>query len=157
MILSGVRQLCLLSVFCGAAMSLCPKGSIKQVLAIGCAAVLTLSLMNAWRESDLSAYTLELARYAERKEEFLTDSKERTERLNRLVIEEQYGAYIMAKAREYGLEIQSVQVQVQWSMEGFWMPWSVRVSCTGDELSRQKLRDSLVTDLGIPVERQAWE
>ena len=63
----------------------------------------------------------------------------------------------MDKAREYGLEIQSVQVQVQWSMEGFWMPWSVRVSCTGDELSRQKLRDSLVTDLGIPVERQAWE
>ena len=157
MIVSGVRQLCLLSVFCGVAMSLCPKGSVKQVLTIGCAAVLTLSLLNTWKETDLTAYTLELARYQERKETFLTDSKERADRLNRLVIEEQYGTYIMDKAREYGLEIRSVQVQVQWSMEGLWMPWSVQISCEGEELSRQKLRDSLVTDLGIPVERQAWE
>lgn len=157
MILTGIRELCILSVFCGAAMSLCPVGGAKQILGIGCAAVLTLCVLNTGSKLDLSAYGLELARYEERKEEFLKESAERADRLDRLVIEEQYKAYIMDKAREFGLTAVAVQVQTEWSMEGFWIPRSVQLRCSGEAQAREKLRQCLLADLGIPEERQAWE
>ena len=154
--LGHIKQLCVLSVLCGAAMSLTPEGGVRRVMSILCMLILACSLLTALRSLDFDAYALELARYREQEQRFLTDNSEKNARLNRLVIEQECGTYILDKARSIGLELQSVAVELEWSGEGFWVPRAAQIAYRGEERQRRVMESLIAGDLGIPTERQIW-
>ena len=154
MIAGAIRQLCALSLLCGAAMSIAPEGTVKRVLEIVCSAVLVTALIQPFIGMDLAAYALQLARLEEREAEFLEKNGDLNGRLNRLVIEEEAESYIMDKAGQLGAELESVQVTAEWSVEGLWVP--SRAELTGPESCRALLEGVLAAELGIPAEKQQW-
>ena len=105
---------------------------------------------------DLDAYALEMARYREQEQRFLLENREKNARLNRLVIEQEYETYILDKARSYGLALASVEMELEWSGEGFWVPHGVTIAYRGEERQRRGMESLIAADLGIPAERQIW-
>ena len=152
----GIRELCAVSLLCGAALSILPEGGVKRVAEILCTASLILAVISPIKEIDMDAYALESARLHELETSLAQQGQEAGERINRLVIEQEYEAYIMDKARELGVNDLTADVEVQWSMEGFWMPWGVELSSGCSQESRERLSRLLESELGIPYERQRW-
>ena len=149
-----IRELCILSIFCGAALSLCPEGGARKVLQITESLVLLAVILNGFGKLDLSAYPLQLARAHER-EALLSESEERLNRLDRLVIEEEYRAYAEKRAGGIGMEPVSIQIWARWSSDGLWVPDSARIETTSEQF-RDELTRILWGELGIPSERQEW-
>ncbi len=151
-----IRALCAISVFCGAALSLCPEGAGKRTLSFACSVVILACALSFLRGLDWQEYATEAARLREREEEFLQQNGELRDRLDRLVIEEQYRTYILNTARELGLPLREVRILAQWSLEGFWVPDRAILSGELTEEERAILAARLETDLGIPRGRQEW-
>ena len=152
-----VRQLCILSVLCGAAMSLCPEGSVKNLMNVLCTAVLLLSIAVPLKTADLSVFSVETAKLRQREAELTEKSGEITDSLNRLCIQQQCEAYIKDKAAKLGITVHGAKVRAEWSTEGLWVPYSARIICSGEEPARRRLGEIMEAELGIPEERQSWE
>ena len=150
MIHQSIRQLCALSLLCGAALSILPEGGVKRVAEVVCTASLIIAIV-----SPLKA--LESARRHDLESSLTADAKAAEQRLNRLVIEQEYEAYIMDKALELGLEGLAVDVEVQWSLEGLWMPYGASISGVCSQTGKEQLSALMAADLGIPYERQRWD
>lgn len=155
MISDVIRSLCALSILCGAALSITPEGTVKRLMEIVCSVVLITAVVKPLSGFDFAAYALELARFDQRKEEFLEENYDIHERLNRLVIEERYETYIMDKAMELNAALERAEVTAEWSMEGYWLPYSAELTCAGEEC-REKLSGLIEAELGIPAGRQRW-
>lgn len=157
MIHQSIRQLCALSLLCGAALSILPEGGVKRVAEVVCTASLIVALVNPLKALDMGTYALETARLHEREAALTAEAEGLEQRLNRLVIEQEYEAYIMDKALEFGLEGLAADVEVQWSLEGLWMPYAANISGACSQTGREKLAALMTADLGIPYERQRWD
>lgn len=151
-----VKQICALSVFCGIALSLTPEGSVKKATALCCTLLLMMTALTAFRSFDYSTYALEIARYRELGHALADDSEERTERIKRLVVEQEYAEYIRQQAAAIGINDLKVAVSVRWDTAGVWVPESVRLSgsCTDDQ--RAGLQTLISADLGIEKTHQEW-
>ena len=85
----------------------------------------------------------------------MTENADIGERLNRLVIQEQYRAYIMDKARELDIPMSEVSLELRWSGEGLWLPESASyTSAPGGD--RSALEEIVQAEPGIPIEKQNW-
>ena len=117
MIQDSIRQLCAVSIFCGAAINITPEGGVRRIMQLLCTAALTMAILSPIKEIDFDIYALETARLREA-EAAINESAERIDdRLNRAVIEEQCEEYILDKAEELGANVSGVNVQAQWSLE----------------------------------------
>ncbi len=150
-----IRELCVLSLFLGAALSLCPEGGTKRVLRLFSTAALLALILNAAGRLDLSAYPLDLALYREREMQLAERGEELRQEMNRLVIEQEYAAYIQDKAASMGIALRDVRIGVRWSSEGVWIPESSSIGCEGDA-ERSLIGTVLESELGIAAERQVW-
>lgn len=157
MIHQSIRQLCILSLLCGAALSVLPEGGVKRVAEVTCTASLILALVSPLKALDMQTYALESAKRHELEAAMTNDAQAAQQRLNRLVIEQEYEAYIMDKAKELGLEGLAVDVEVQWSLEGLWMPYGATLSGVCSQTVKERLSALMAADLGIPYERQRWD
>ena len=151
-----VEKICMLSILCGLTMDMTPEGGVKRIMAVLCTLILALTVLTAVKDFDFDAYALELSRYQEQEQAFLQENRDMRQRLNRLVIEEEYTTYILDKARIVGMELEQADLEVRWSMDGFWVPYSVSVQYRGEERLRRIMEDLISGDLGIPTERQFW-
>lgn len=156
MIYTGIRQLCAMSLLCGAALTLTPQGGAKRVTEILCTAVLVLTVLSPLKELDIDAYALSNAKYRETEAELFRKGEDAGERLNRLVIEREYESYIMDKGKNLGLTITKVKIQAEWSLDGLWIPYGAEVYVQGNSTAKDELGRILREDLGIPFERQQW-
>ena len=147
----GIRALCAVSLLCGSALSILPEGGVKRVAEILCTASLILAVLSPIKE-----HAMENARLRELEASIAQNGQEAGERLERLVIEGEYETYIMDKAGELGIDGLKTDVEVQWSLEGFWIPYGVELSGECSDESREQLGRIMVSDLGIPYERQRW-
>ena len=77
------------------------------------------------------------------------------EELNRAVIEEECAAYILDKAAQCGVSLADAQVTLQWSTDGYWYPYAVRLVTSG-AAENSRLAQTIEADLGIPRARQEW-
>ena len=130
---------------------LCPEGRVKHVLQMACACVMVLAMYAPLRELDMDGYAGLLAEYREDSRAVISRSDAMTERLNRLVIEQEYRAYILDKAQTMGEHLEDVSVGVRWDDGGFWVPWGAVYSNAVSE----DFRDTVRNELGIPKERQS--
>lgn len=152
----AIRMLCVLSVFCALAMNLIPEGRERRVMSFVCSVVLLASALRYAREPDWEIFALETAQLRQREKVFLENAEQLTDQLQRVVIEEECETYILNKARQMQIDLASVEITAQWSMEGLWIPYSaVLTGETGDE--RRALFSALLeSELGIPSTRQEW-
>lgn len=157
MMQQSIRQLCAVSLLCGAALSMLPESGVKRVAEIVCTASIILAVISPLKTLDMADYALESAKLHEMETALSRDAEEVGERLNRLVIEGEYETYIMDKARELGMEGLKAEVEVQWSLEGLWMPWSAGISGQWAAGDKARLSALIQADLGIPLERQRWQ
>lgn len=151
-----IRQLCALSVFCGAALSLAPEGGVKKAAVLCCTVLLMLSVVNGVKNMDMSAYALELQRYKELSESFSEQARESGERLNRLVIEQECEEYILNRAASLGLIGLEAEVTARWHTDGFWVPDSVELRGSPTEKEKRQMEEWIAIDLGIGPEKQEW-
>ena len=98
MIYQSIRQLCALSLLCGAALSVLPEGGVKRVAEVVCTASLIVALVSPLKALDMGTYALESAKRHELETALTVGAEAAEQRLNRLVIEQEYEAYIMDKA-----------------------------------------------------------
>lgn len=78
-----------------------------------------------------------------------------SERLQRTVIESELRAYILDKAAQCGVSLADAQVTLQWSTDGYWYPYAVRLVTSG-AAENSRLAQTIEADLGIPRARQEW-
>ena len=147
MISQSIRQLCALSLLCGAALSILPEGGVKRVAEVVCTASLIVALVNPLKALDMESYALESAKRQERETALISGAEATQQRLNRLVIEQEYEAYIMDKAMEMGFD----------SLVALWMPYAVSLSGDCSRSGKEQLAALITADLGIPYERQRWD
>lgn len=153
---SAIQQICALSVICGLLFRLAPEGTVRKAMGFACSVVLLACLVQAIKGLNLDTYALQISQYREREQEFLAHSMETRDALDRLVIEREYGTYIMDTARLLQVPLQSAEVEARWSTEGLWVPYAVKLNGEPDEEGKVALTSRIQTDLGIPAERQTW-
>jgi stage III sporulation protein AF len=153
---SGIRALCVLSVICGAALSIIPDGGVKRVAEITCSAGLIVAILSPIKELDINDYAIESAKLMEMENQLSANAQAVEDRLNRLVIESEYETYIMDKANELEISLSEVEVEAQWSLEGLWMPYEVSIRGEYTDGEKSKMSAVISADLGIPYERQRW-
>lgn len=139
----------------GTVCSLAPESPVKTVMAVLSSVILLLTLLKPLSEIDVLAYAEHLAKYHELEQQLSLDGEDMRSRLNRVVIEEEYSAYIRDKAAQLGIKLDNVQLKMSWNTEGYWMPVgvSLEISGGGDRIS--ELRDILESQLGIAWEKQS--
>ena len=157
MMSGAIREICALSILCGAAMSIMPEGGVKRVAGILTAAILLTAILTPLRSIDLESYALLAARYRQQEAELTAQGEKINERLNRAVIEREYETYIMDKANEMGIDIKEADVEVQWSTERMWLPYSACIAAHAAPAQRAALEDAIAAELGIPGERVTWK
>lgn len=151
-----IRLLCALSVLCGLAQSLSPEGNGKRVLSFVCSVVLLAGLVRGLHGLNWESYALETGQLRQREEAFLQHSEAVSRTLDRTIIEREYAVYILDMAAKTGVELQSVKVSAQWSLEGLWLPWAAVLYGDPESAERDLLEARIEADLGIPRERLEW-
>lgn len=149
---SLVKEVCVLSILFGIVLSLSPEGNVKKITNILCSVILISVLISPIIDFDYKNYSLELTKYRDREREFLQNSIEQNKNINRSVIEQECQTYILDKAQQLNIYDAEPKVTVQWSTEGFWLPYAVEIKheyCS-------ELAELIEADLGIPQTRQHW-
>lgn len=152
-----IRELCALSILFGVIMGIIPEGGVKRITGILCSAILIIVVLAPIKSIDIDSYALLLTQYREQEAQLTARADEINSRLNRAVIVEEYEAYIMDKAEELGIDVKEARVEVQWSTEAVWVPYSVSVTANADISLRRVFEDKLMAELGIPQERVKWQ
>lgn len=152
----ALRELCVLAVFCGAALRLAPEGTVRRVMNVLVTAVLLIALLGAVDGFDADTLRVETARVRENELRFAQNAEEARRRLDRLVIEEELNAYIQNKAGEKGLRINRSEITLRWETEGFWLPDEVTLFGVGDTDAAARLLGELRAELGLSEERLRW-
>lgn len=148
-----IKQLCLLSVLCGAAMSLAPAGSTKKIMNVLCSAVLIVTILTPLKGFSFEEYALSLAKSRDNSDAVSSEGDKLNEHLNRLVIERECISYIEAKAEQNGINVSDIHLSMEWSTEGVWVPYSLSGKYSGNI---DRLIGIIEAELGIPRERQSW-
>ena len=128
-----------------------PEGRGKAVVRLVCGFVILAALISPLKDFDYSDYSRLKVKYAEDSLAVASSLEETDNRLLRNIIESKSEEYIMDKGSELGIGNLSADVDVKWSGEGYWYPWSVSLHGQGDFTA---LSDMIEAQLGIPAERQ---
>lgn len=156
-VMSGlIREICGLSILCGAVCSIIPEGNVKRVTGILCSCVLIITVLTPLRELDFDYYAQLMTKYHEREAAIYESGDKLRDRLNRAVIEDEYAAYITDKAETLGIIGVKADVEVRWSSDGVWVPYSAKIDVDAGTREKRNLEDKLLSELGIPSERVAW-
>lgn len=143
------------SLLCAVADALMPQGAIKRVGKLVCGLVLIGAVLSPgasldaeegqrWLDSCLSG--------AEWREEEL---KNEVNSQMKTIIEQEYAAYIVDKAAEFGLTC-SARVECRASEEGLYLPVWAEVSGALTESGRARLVQVIREDLGVPESEQSY-
>lgn len=140
------------ALICAAAGRLTPKGPVKRVQKLLCSVVMTLALVSPLTGLDLSAYSINLARYRSQQEEIINSSRDISDSLSRTIIAGDLEAYILDKALELGCSVSEARVSLSWNADGFWYPSGVRLEGEFDG----RLSAVIESQLGIGRKEQRW-
>lgn len=143
------------SLLCAVADALMPAGAVKRVGRLVCGLVLMGAILSPIASLDveggrrwLDGY-LASVRYREAELEETVNSQ------MKVIIEQEYAAYILDKAAQLGLNC-TARVKCELSEDGLYLP--VRTEVTGLRTAgdQEKLIQAIETDLGVPAERQFY-
>lgn len=104
--------------------------SLRRIVKLIGGVALTCLLFSPLVSFDYDSYAAALqdCRVSVSTDGAVTDS---SERLQRTVIESELRAYILDKAAQCGVSLADAQVTLQWSTDGYWYPYAVRLVTSG--------------------------
>lgn len=149
-----IREICILSIILGTVCSIAPESPVKTVMAILSSLILMLVIIEPVAKLDISAYAASMAKYHELEKRMSIDGENMSERLNRMVIEEEYSAYIRDKAEEHGIRLEDIKLEMSWNTGGYWMPVGAELYISGGGENMPRLGSILERELGISRENQ---
>lgn len=151
-----LRGICAASVFFGLALTLLPEGRERRIASLCVTAALVLMLLGLFRSVRLDSYAVSLAEMRSAADAISADAETERRELSRLVIERECAEYIMDKAADLSLAVNSVDVGARWCREGVWVPERVSIALSADGAGRAKLAALIEAQLGIAEENQEW-
>ena len=112
-----LRGICAASVFFGLALTLLPEGRERRIASLCVTAALVLMLLGLFRSVRLDSYAVSLAEMRSAADAISADAETERRELSRLVIERECAEYIMDKAADLSLTVNSVDVGARWCRE----------------------------------------
>ena len=143
------------AVLASIAMQLTPKGSVRSVTGFVCGVMLLGVLIEPLWEADFDVFSDSLNRYRSTVSDLTATMEEQEKELLRTYIEEKYAAYILDEAHVFNAEEADAKVIVKWRDES-WVPYEAYLVMRVSPETKQRLMNTLITQLGIPEERQHW-
>ena len=140
------------AVFCAVATELTPKGPVKRVLQVVCAAVMAAALLRPLTGFDFTEYALNLSRSRAQAAALTKQGETLAEEWNRRSIEARLRAYILDKARALSCPVSDARVTLRWDGAGFWYPVAVEI----EGAYSAALSDAVAAELGVSPEAQSW-
>lgn len=152
-----MRSIASTALICSAALTLTPKGKVKSALQLICGLLLICAVISPIAKGDTPELSMSISEYRRQADELTAGAQKNSNELSRTIIEDELEAYILDKAKELGEGLQSVELEMRWSSEGYWYPESVTVRATGMGITeRSRLENLIEVELGIPAQRQYW-
>ena len=121
------------SLLAAIAMALTPPGRVRQVTRLVCGLMCALAVAGPVVKLDFRSIAAGIAVYEQRAEAITARAEQEAKMLDRTYIEDRYGAYILAKAVEAGVAVQSASVTARWDETDLvWYPWTASVDAPFD-------------------------
>ena len=143
-------------IVCSVVMMITPAGRVKKVLSILCGVAMCFAVISPIADFDFASYSQAMAHYRINAEQYAGNGAEHSKNLNRTIIEDECRAYILDKATEIGAELETVEVIVSWSSEGYWYPTGVEICAQATPQQKQALTSYIEAQLGIGSHEQKW-
>lgn len=151
-----IRSIAAAALIASLAMALTPKGKVQRVLKVVCGVLLIIAIISPLTDGGTENISVDLAEYRAKADKIADTAEENDMNLSRGIIEREFEEYILDKASEIGVFLQSADVTVEWGTDGYWYPCEVTLEgeiTTGD---RNRLSAVIESELGIPTDRQNW-
>ena len=142
------------SLLCAVADALMPQGAVKRVGRLVCGLVLLGAVLSPLVGLDIEAgqqWLNECLSPLQRQEEL----EETVNSQMKIIIEQEYAAYIVDKAAQLGLDC-TARVECERSEDGVYLPARTETSGLWTAGAQEKLIRVIETDLGVPRERQFY-
>ncbi len=143
------------SLICALADALMPQGAVRRVGKLVCGLVLLAAVLSPLTRLDIADGQRWLEDYLDSLDNREAELTETVNSQMKVIIEQEYAAYIVDKAAQLGLTC-SVQVECGLSEEGLYLPARARVSGALTERERDQIVRLIGTDLGIPESEQLY-
>jgi len=137
--------------------SLAPEGGAKRVCRLAGGLALLLAAVGpvaGWLDGSALAQAVE--GWRDRSQSYELELEEQRDAFYLAIIEEDTAAYVMDKARGFGLEC-SAEVTYGYDEDGVPCPWEVTARGVWTEGQRARLERLLEEELGVPAQRQYYE
>ena len=147
--LLSVIACCLL---CGVVTQLLSDGLAKTLIRMLCTLVIALGVLEPLSSMDFQTLWTLPEQTWNQAERYVTEGRLAAGEAESVCIVQACESYILEKAKALGVTLTDVTVTLNEEL----CPAFVRVRGAGQEDSREKLREILMRDLGIPKEQQSW-
>ena len=142
------------SILCALAERVMPPGPVKRVGGLTCGLVLLWTILTPVARPDLGAGRAWLEDYLAALEQRETELSDQVDQGRKVLIEQEYAAYIVDKAAEWELNCTArVKCRVE---EGLYIPDETMVAGPFSDVEQSRLTQMIREDLGVPAERQTY-
>lgn len=143
------------SLLCAVADALIPSGGVKRVGRLVCGLVLMGAILSPVASLDVegSQRWLESCLASVRSQE--AELEDRVNGQMKVIIEQEYAAYIVDKAAQLGLEC-TVRVECRLSEEGLYLPDRTEAEGLWTASAQEEMIRIIAEDLGVPAQRQIY-
>lgn len=142
------------SILCALAERVMPPGPVKRVGGLTCGLVLLWTILTPLVRPDLGAGRAWLEDYLAGLEQRKTELSAQVAQGRKVLIEQEYAAYIVDKAAEWELNC-TARVKCR-EEEGLYIPDETMVAGPFSDVEQSRLTQMIRDDLGVPAERQTY-
>lgn len=132
-----------------------PPGAVRRVGRLVCGLVLLGAILSPLARLDLSGGQRWLQDYLASLENREAELAETVNEQMKVIIEQEYAAYIVDKTAQLGLTC-GIRVECGLSEEGLYLPLRVRVSGALTDRERARIAQIIWEDLGVPEPEQLY-
>lgn len=143
------------SLICALADALMPPGAVRRVGRLVCGLVLLGAILPPLTSLDLSGGRRWLEDYLASLEDREAELTQTVNSQMKIIIEQEYAAYIVDKAAELGLTCE-LRVECGLSEEGLYLPARAEVSGPLTEGERALISRMIAENLGVPESEQLY-
>ena len=143
------------SLICALADALMPQGPVRRVGRLVCGLVLLGAILSPLTQLDLSRGQRWLEDYLASLDNREAELTETVNSQMKVIIEQEYAAYILDKAAQLGLDC-DVRVECGLSEDGLYLPVRTEVAGLSTAGEQEQLIRVIEQDLGVPAERQFY-
>ena len=141
-------------VLCAVAERLMQPGPVKKAGSVTCGLVLIWAVLTPLARPDLASGQAWLEEYLDSVEQRETELRDQVNEGTKVLIEQEYAAYIVDKAAEWEIRCTArVKCRVE---EGPYIPDETMVAGPFSDVEQSRLTQMIREDLGVPAERQTY-